>query len=169
MGEPCEQPRRLMSRLDMEICRLSHGLCRWVGVGERKAGEPPGERRLADPFPAPDQPGMRKTALAISRQHFCFGPFVADQRIDMARMGRASERIGFRKIVRLAFFHASLVHARLALSAPAGSSLLLNRRPNGRGDLVLASIGVDDGAAPRLGRGDVEERPPEGLVKGQPL
>ena len=33
----------------------------------------------------------------------------------------------------------------------------------------FASIRVDDCAAPRLGRGDVEKRPPQGLVKRQPL
>ena len=45
----------------------------------------------------------------------------------------------------------------------------LDRRPNGRGDLVFDAVGVDDGAAPRLGGGDVEERPPEGQVKRQSL
>ena len=37
----------------------------------------------------------------------------------MTRMGRSGQRIGFRKIIGLAF-----LHAKLALSAPAGSSLL---------------------------------------------
>ena len=78
MGEPREQPRRLMSGLDMEVARLAHRLCRRIRVGEHKAGESPGERRLADPFPAADQPGMGETALAIGRQHFRFGPFMAD-------------------------------------------------------------------------------------------
>ena len=38
----------------------------------------------------------------------------------------------------------------------------LDRRPNGGGDIVFASIGVDDCAAPGLGGGDVEERLPKG-------
>src|ERR1700733_14472189 len=37
---------------------------------------------------------------------------MADQRIDVARMGRASERVVFGKIVGLGFFRAGLVHAR---------------------------------------------------------
>jgi hypothetical protein len=45
----------------------------------------------------------------------------------------------------------------------------LDRRPDGGGDVVFASVGVDDDAAPRLGRGDVEERPPQDVVKRQPL
>src|ERR1700677_4121261 len=119
MGEPREKPRRLMTRLDMEVARLAHRLCGRIRVGEHEPGKSPGERRLADPFPAPDKPGVREAALAIGRQHFRFGAFMADQRIDVARMGRASERVGFRKIVGLGSLHASL-----ALSAPAGWSLL---------------------------------------------
>src|ERR1700733_16118802 len=37
---------------------------------------------------------------------------MADQRIDVARMGRASGRVVFGKIVGLGFFRAGLVHAR---------------------------------------------------------
>jgi hypothetical protein len=36
----------------------------------------------------------------------------------------------------------------------------LDRRPDGGGDVVFASIGVDDYAAQRLRRRNVEERPP---------
>ena len=104
MGEPSEKPRRLMRRLDMEIARLAHRLRGRIGVGEHEAGEPPGERRLADPLPAPDQPGVSEAALAIGREHFRFGALMADQRIDMARMGRAGQRIGFGKIVVSLFF-----------------------------------------------------------------
>ena len=45
----------------------------------------------------------------------------------------------------------------------------LDCRPNGGGDLVFGSVGVDDDATQRLGCGDFEERPPQGLVKRQPL
>src|SRR6185437_11595570 len=77
------------------------------------------EGRLADPFPAPDQPGMCETLLAIGRQHFRFGPLVADERINMAWMGRAGKRVGLRNIVRLALLRAGLAHAR---SREAGAS-----------------------------------------------
>ena len=106
----------------MEIARLADRLCRRVRVGEHEAGEPPGERRLADPLPAADQPGVGEAALAIGREHLRFGALMADQRIDMARMGRAAERVGFGKIVGLALLRARRIHARLALSAPMGSS-----------------------------------------------
>ena len=96
----------------MEVARLAHRLRGRVRVGEHEAGEPPGERRLADSLPAADQPGMSKAALAIGREHFGFGALMANQRIDMARMGRASQRIGFGKIVRVGFFRAGLAHAR---------------------------------------------------------
>src|ERR1700690_153635 len=119
MGEPREKPRRLMSRLDIEVARLADRLRGGIGVGDHEAGESPGERRLADPLPAADQPGVSEAALAIGRQHFRFGAFMADQRIDVAWMGRASRCVGFGKIVGFGFFHASL-----ALSAPAGWSLL---------------------------------------------
>ena len=135
-----------------------------IRVGEHKTGEPPGKRRLADPFPAPDQPGVREAALAIGRQHFHFCPFVADQRIDVARMGRASERVGFGKIVGLGFLHAELGLERARRMEPA-----LDCRPYGRGDVVFASIRVDERAAQRLGRSDVEECPPKGFMKRQPL
>ena len=164
MGEPREKPRRRMGRLDVEVARLADRLRGRIGVGEHEAGEPPGERRLADPLPAPDQPGVREAALAIGREHFRFGALMADQRIDMARMGRAGERVGFGKIVGLAFLHASL-----ALSAPAGSSLLSTADQMAAATSSSLPSGVDDCAAPRLGGGDVEERPPKGLVKGQPL
>src|ERR1700722_16012413 len=103
----------------MEVARLAHRLRRRIGVGEHKAGEAPGERRLADPFPATDQPGVSEATLAIGRKHFRFGALMADQRIDMTRMRRARQRIGFRKVIGLALLHVSL-----ALSAHAGSSLL---------------------------------------------
>src|SRR6185437_3109086 len=77
------------------------------------------EGRLADPFPAPDQPGMRETPLAIGRQHFRFGPLVADERTNMAWMGRAGKRVVLRNIVRLALLRAGLAHAR---SREAGAS-----------------------------------------------
>ena len=230
MGEPREKPRRLMSGLDMEVARLTDRLRGRIGVGEHEAGEPPGERRLADPLPAPDQPGVSEAALAIGREHFRFGALMADQRIDVARMGRAGQRVGFGKIVASRLFsrgagscaelrrwgfgtaapqgpHAEEPRGSAASrstlqlstpSAPTGASFeaasrrlrtrwvgscscelrlerarriepALDRRPNGGGDVVFASIGVDDDAAQRLGRGDVEERPPKGLMKRQPL
>ena len=126
MGEPREKPRCLMRRLDMEVARFADRFRGRIRVGEHKAGEPPGERRLADPFPAPDQPGMRKAALAIGRQHFRFGAFVADQRIDMTRMGRAGERVGFREDRRSRLFScgagscAELRRWRFGTAAPQG-------------------------------------------------
>src|ERR1700722_5304613 len=108
-----------MARVDAEVAGLAHRLCGRIGVSERKADEPPGERRLANPLPAADQPGVSEAALAIGRKNFRFGALMTDQRKDMTRMGCAGQRIGFRKIIRLAFLHASL-----ALSALAGSSLL---------------------------------------------
>ena len=108
---------------------------------------------------------MSEAALAIGRKHFRFGALMADQRIDVARMGRAGERVGFGKFVGLGLFHAS----GCALTARRRIEPRLDRRPDGGGDLVFASVGVDDDAAPGLGGGDVEERPPKGFVKGQPL
>src|SRR3984957_17872327 len=119
MGEPGEKPRRRMGRLDMEVARRVDRLRGWIRIGEHKTGEPPGKRRLADSVPAPNQPGVREAALAIGRQHFRFRALVADQRIDMTRMGRAGKRVGLGKIVGFAFLHAGLT-----VSALAGSSLL---------------------------------------------
>ena len=106
MGEPGEQPRRRMSGLDMEVARLLHRLCRRIGIGEQKAGESPGERRLADPLLAADQPGVREAALAIGRQHFRFGALVADQRIDMARMRARRRARRLREDRQLSLFFA---------------------------------------------------------------
>ena len=122
VGKLGQKPRRRMVRLDIEVKRLAHRLRSRIGVGEHEAGEPPGERRLADSLPAADQPGVGEAPLAIGRKHFRFGALMTDQRIDMARMGRAGQRVGFGKIVGLALLHARLAHARLALSAPMGSS-----------------------------------------------
>src|ERR1700722_16432233 len=108
MGEPREKPRCLMRRVDMEVARFADRFRGWIRVGEHKTSESPGERRLADPLPAANQPGMSETALAIDRQHLRFGALVADQRVDMTRMRRAGERVGFGKIVGLSLLHASL-------------------------------------------------------------
>ena len=172
------------------------------------------------------------TIWLIGRQHFHFGAFVADQRIDVPRgMGRAGERVGFGKIVAFGSFRARRVHAlnrkggawqsprpeaprsglegrssiaadgrpprsrlqdtalsrgssassvgssallrsphaRFAFSAAHGIEPALDRRPDGGGDIVLASVGIDHDAATGLGGGNIEERPPQGLMKRQPL
>ena len=106
-----------MAGLDVQIARLADGRRGRIGVGEHEAGEPPGERRLADPLPAADQPGMGEAALAIGGEQFLFGGLMSDQRSRMARVRRAGQGVGFGKILAL-----GLLHARLALSAPAGSS-----------------------------------------------
>ena len=117
-GNGCASPARsrtLNDSVDVEVAGLAHRLCGRIGVGEQKAGEPPCERRLADPFPAADQPSVSEAALAISQEHFRFGALMADQRKDMTRVRCASQRVGFRKFVALAS-----LHARLALSTPIG-------------------------------------------------
>ena len=117
MGELAEETRRRMAGLDAEVARFAHDRRGRIGIGEYEAGEPPGERRLADPLPAADQPGVGEATLAIGGEQLLLGALMADQRGRMARVRRAGQRIGFGKIVAL-----GLLHVLWATSAPAGSS-----------------------------------------------
>ena len=87
------------------LARLAHGRRRGIGVGEQEAGEPPGERRLADrprgrrsARRARAAPRGRPTSISASAR------LVADQRWRMARMGRAREDVAFGRLVRLPAF-----------------------------------------------------------------
>src|ERR1700722_4165540 len=58
---------------------------------------------------------------------------------------------------------------RGCLERAHGMEPTLDCRPYGRGDVVFASIRLDDCAAQRLRRSDVEECPPKGFMKRRPL
>ena len=113
-------PRRRIVWIDVKVGGFAHALGVRIGVGEHEPGETPGERRLADALRAADQPGVGETPVTIGRQQFRLGGRVADERLRVARMRRAGERVAVRKLLRL-----GPLHRRLRSSAPTGSSRAL--------------------------------------------
>ena len=125
-------------------------------MGEQKAREAPGERRLADPFRSADDPGLRQLVAAIGVEQFALRRRMAEERQRLARMRRVFEAVAFRVWSLAAHCAACAVGARKRAS---------NELPDGLGDVVDRRRRVDDAAALRLAFGDVEKGLPQLFVK----
>ena len=68
---------------------------------ERRTSKPVGERRLADPLPAADEPCMVHAAVAEQLCEDAFGRLVPEQFLRLPRMREAFEPVRLRQLVDL--------------------------------------------------------------------
>ena len=122
-------------------------------LGEEEPRDPIGERRLADPCRAADEPGMVKAAGAsASRKARSASPWPKNA-VCSRGCGAPGERSGSTRSMSAGTGFAPLSRRRQGPEQP-----LLDERPRSRASTLSASpVGVDDDAALGLAVGDAQE------------
>ncbi len=129
-------------------------------LGQEKAGETKGQRRLADALGPGDQPGMGQPARVKGRKQQRLGGGVADQ---LRVLARRRQFRGFAFARR--FLEILLAHAAILASKPTALKPLAHRRLDRQRTAARSSPRIDDDAALWLALGDVEEALAHALVE----